>query len=58
MAVVVKAMAFFRFREMWQFCEVLFKLSKEGPGFVASSEVTIEHVRISHVVWMVMGKSF
>jgi hypothetical protein len=57
-AVVVKAVAFFGFGELGQFCKVLFKLSKEGLGVVASSVVTVEHVRISHVVRMVMGNFF
>jgi hypothetical protein len=58
-AVVVKAMAFFGFGELGHISEVLFELSKEGSGFVASSVVTVEHVRVSHVVvWMVMGKFF
>ena len=57
-AVIVKPVAFFGFRELGQFCKVLFKLSKEGLGVVASSVVTVEHVCISHVAWMVMGKFF
>ena len=55
-AVVVKAMAFFGFGELGQFCEVLFKLSKESPRLVASSVVTIEHVRVSHVGRIVTEK--
>jgi hypothetical protein len=57
-AVVVKSVAFFGFGEMGQFCEILFELSKEGSGVVAFSEVTIEHVCVSHVVRMVMGNFF
>jgi hypothetical protein len=57
-AVVVKAITLFGFGEMGQFCEVLFKPSKEGSRIVAFSKVTPEHVRVSHIVRMVMGKIF